>query len=297
MIVTGQNFMDGHGQVYTIDSIGTVTLLANVGGSGGLGITEGPVLTLGAFTPAPGRLLVSQEDLNLVSLVNPNGTTASFNTSFDVADLAVIPAQLCPLVSSGGTFFITDWANARILQYPASDFKPAGGVLLPVEFDTPGFSIYLVDNSGVPSVFDPNQIVGPGTLPIVHEASTFVACNAGTVCPLTPGFWKNHAYPSALTFPVSIGGISYSHADFVNILDNPGGGNAVHILGFQLLAALINTAAGASVPANVASTIAHAESLLNGINLLSGFVAPSSPLGQQMLADAGILSTFNASCQ
>jgi len=47
------------------------------------------------------------------------------------------------------------------------------------------------------------------------------------------------------------------------------------------------------VPANVAATIADAESLLNGINMVTGFVAPSSSLGQLMIADASVLNTFN----
>jgi len=114
-----------------------------------------------------------------------------------------------------------------------------------------------------------------------------------TVCPMSPGFWKHHPFPAALTFPVSIGGISYSAADFLAILNNPGGGNAVQILGFQLVAALLNAAAGATVPANVAKTIADAENLLTGINMLTDFVAPSSTLGGQMTADAAVLDTFN----
>jgi hypothetical protein len=127
----------------------------------------------------------------------------------------------------------------------------------------------------------------------------------GTACPMSPGFWKNHPFPAALTFPVTIGGIPYSSADFKNILNNPGGGNAVQILGFQLVAALANAANGATVPASIAVTIAHAEGLLSGPPSISmgstvtvppsplDFIAPSSTLGQQMVADAAVLDTFN----
>jgi hypothetical protein len=116
----------------------------------------------------------------------------------------------------------------------------------------------------------------------------------GTACPMSPGFWKNHPFPAALTFPVTIGGIPYSEKNFHDILNNPGGGNAVQILGFQLVAALANAANGATVPASIKSTIAHAEGLLSGINMATpDFVAPSSTLGQQMIADASVLDTFN----
>jgi hypothetical protein len=56
---------------------------------------------------------------------------------------------------------------------------------------------------------------------------------------------------------------------------------------------LLNVANNATVPANVAATIADAESLLTGHNMLTDFVAPSSSLGQQMIADASILDAFN----
>jgi hypothetical protein len=56
---------------------------------------------------------------------------------------------------------------------------------------------------------------------------------------------------------------------------------------------LLNAANGAAVPANIAATIAHAESLLTGINMVTGFVAPKSTLGGQMTADAAVLDTFN----
>ena len=294
MIVTGQDAADGHGEVYTVDSSGTPTKLADMAASVN-GITEGPQVTLSSFTPAPGKLLVTQEILNLVWIVNPDGTSSPLGTVHDVSGTNVIPTELCTLVPSNGTFFTTDDQNGRILKYNSTDVVPGSGVLLPVEFTIPGASIYFEDNSGALSLFDTSQVVGGGS-PIVHEGSTFVTCNAGTVCPLTPGYWKNHAFPTTMAFPVVIGGISYSKADFVTILNNPGGGNAVRILAFQLAAALLNIAHGATVPANIATTIADAENLLSGISMISGFVAPSSTLGQQMIADAAVIGAYNFSC-
>ncbi|PWT86496.1 MAG: hypothetical protein C5B58_01295 [Acidobacteria bacterium] len=292
MIVTGQNGGDGHGEVFKISSTGVATKLADLPP----GITEGPQVTLASFGPAPNRLLVTQEDSNAVWSIQPNGSRTLLGSAPDHPDAAgtnVIPANLCTLVGSSGAFFTTDWNNGRILKYAASDFTPAGGVLVPLEFTIPGKSIVLVDNSGTPSVFDPNQFVAGAPGQVVHEGSTFVTCNRGTSCPFSPGYWKHHTFPANMTFPVIIGGISYSAADLLDVLNNPGGGNAVQILGFQLAAALLNVANDATVPANVAAAIAQAQTLLNGINLLTGFVDPSSTLGQQMTGAASTLNTFN----
>jgi hypothetical protein len=292
MIVTGQNGGDGHGEVFTINSTGVAAKLADLPS----GITEGPQVTLANFAPAPNRLLVTQEDSNDVWVVQPNGSFSELGSTSDHPDGAgtnVIPANLCSLVGSSAVFFTTDWNNGRILKYSASDFTSVAGVLVPVEFTLPGKSIVLVNNAGVASVFDPNQFVPGGAGQVVHEGSTFVTCNRGTSCPFSPGYWKKHTFPPNMTFPVIIGGISYSAADLLNVLNNPGGGNAVQILGFQLAAALLNVANDATVPANVAAAIAQAQTLLNGINLLTGFVDPSSTLGQQMTGVASTLNTFN----
>jgi hypothetical protein len=292
LIVTGQDNVDGHGEVFTVDSAGNATKLVDLGGTNQSGITEGPQVTLATFAPAPSRLLVTQEFLNVVLVVNPDGSTRVLNNLSDIAGTNVIPANACTLVPANASYFVTDWAAGRILKYAAGDVPAGGGVLMPVEGTTPTASIYLENNSGAISIFDSNQFVA-GVGPIVHEGSTFVTCNAGTACPLSPGYWKKHAYPATMTFPVIIGGISYSKTDFNTILNNPGGGNAVQILGFQLAAALLNIANGANVPNNVASTIANAENLLSGISLLSGNVAPSSPLGQLMVSAASVLNTYN----
>jgi hypothetical protein len=114
-------------------------------------------------------------------------------------------------------------------------------------------------------------------------------------CPLTQGFWKNH--PNA--WPVSsltIGGVPYSKQTLIGILETPpSGGNAVLILGHQLIAALLNMDNGAIVPANVATAIAQANSLIASVpGGLNGFVDASSTLGQQMTALGDILDGFNS---
>ena len=180
LIVTGQNSNTGNGVVYTVDSSKNVSLLATLPA----GITEGPGVTSSAFTP-PNTLLVTQENANLVWQITPGGVATQFDPVHsypDIAGVDVIPTQLCSLGSSSA-FFTTNFAQNQILQYPASDFTPGGGVLFPVEFTVAGKSILLTDNTGTQTIFDPNG----GT--VVHEGSTFVSCTSLQGCTVTQGGW------------------------------------------------------------------------------------------------------------
>jgi hypothetical protein len=78
---------------------------------------------------------------------------------------------------------------------------------------------------------------------------------------------------------------------------NNNGGNAVAILGRQLVGALLNLAAGAKDNATADVAITTAESLLkaNNLNLLTSSVDPSSTLGQALLTQEGILDGYNSS--
>ncbi|WP_437754626.1 hypothetical protein [Sorangium sp. So ce1389] len=77
-----------------------------------------------------------------------------------------------------------------------------------------------------------NVVVGPPT-------------SDGDGCTLTQGYWKNHEE----SWPVSsltIGGVEYSQAELLELFGTAPKGDASLILGHQLIAALLNTASGAS---------------------------------------------------
>ena len=122
------------------------------------------------------------------------------------------------------------------------------------------------------------------------------AINVGgaTGCPATKGFWKNHGFPSTLSFPVTIGGISYSAQDFKTLLSIPTGGNAVLVMGSQLVAAIVSEAAGGEVNSSVLALIANAENLVNGINMTTAFVPSTSTLGKQMTLLSTALSNYDS---
>jgi hypothetical protein len=111
-------------------------------------------------------------------------------------------------------------------------------------------------------------------------------------CPLSQGYWKNHA----ATWPVNsltLVSQSYTKAELLAILNNSTQTDASMILARQLIAAKINLA-NSSEPAPVSATITHADGLLSGYDgKLPYKIKSSSVIGQAMTADAGVLESYN----
>jgi hypothetical protein len=138
-------------------------------------------------------------------------------------------------------------------------------------------------------------------------------------CVLTQGYWKNHPceWPSPFTpgangtavagqcaltpnpneqcacdavNTIPIGSILYSQCNLLCSLAQSGSGNALKILAHQLIAANLNVLSGATPPA---CDVAGANTLIDGTNILTGFVDPLSTTGQQMLAIEACLDLYN----
>ncbi len=91
--------------------------------------------------------------------------------------------------------------------------------------------------------------------------TTSVPCTAG--CTYTQGFWKNH--PAA--WPVNsltLGSVTYTKNDLLDILGTPVQGNGLVSLAHQLIAAKLNIANGADGSV-IASTIAAADALIGSL--------------------------------
>ena len=188
-----------------------------------------------------------------------------------------------------------DCVNGQMIPIPGA---PTGNWLVTGivtgEDTTSGAPLFCLDTemgTDFDCIVSPlNGIVSPGNgLPVPAELD----CPATTGgCPATIGFWKNkngkHPFPATIQADgLTIGGVLYSAADLHTILNNTGGGNAVTILGTQLVGALVNKAAGATDNPLADAAITDAENALssNGLNLLTSKVKPSSPsLGQELLA-------------
>jgi hypothetical protein len=97
-------------------------------------------------------------------------------------------------------------------------------------------------------------------------------------CTFTQGYWKNHAS----AWPVqslTLGTVTYTKAQLISILNTPVKGNGLISLSYQLIAAKLNAAGGASVPPDVASAIAAADALIGGLVVPpvgSGSLSPDS---------------------
>jgi len=125
---------------------------------------------------------------------------------------------------------------------------------------------------------------------------TLTCAPTATACPATIGFWKHHPFPSTVAGGLTIGGVLYSPSDLLTILNATGSGNAVAILGKQLVGALLNLEAGAVHNPLADAAITNAESLLlsNSLNLLTSVVKTSTVLGGQLTADASVLDSYNS---
>ncbi len=108
----------------------------------------------------------------------------------------------------------------------------------------------------------------------------------GRHCTFTIGYWKNH--PSA--WPVSsltLGSVSYSKAQLLQILGQPTVGNGLVSLAKQLIAAKLNLAMGAD-GSSILPTVAAADALIGALvvpPIGSGHLAPSGCSGLTQTLD------------
>jgi hypothetical protein len=144
------------------------------------------------------------------------------------------------------------------------------------------------------------------------EGFNIVVCGPARGCPATKGFWhKPENWTNAsvtvggitydgATHSMTIGGVTYSQADLLLFLPTgqpPKGGNGYIIGGSQLIAAVLNIAAGAQYSPSVIAAISTMNSLLTGIHMISGGTiigTPSDPLNSQLISLGGTLDNYNS---
>lgn len=115
-------------------------------------------------------------------------------------------------------------------------------------------------------------------------------------CTSTQGYWKNHAWDWS-SVSLDLGGVTYSHAQALAILQSPSNGDASLILAHQLIAAklniLVNGASSGSVSATVAAADAWLAANADADGTLPFGVSPASPAGSQATPLANVLDQFN----
>ena len=87
---------------------------------------------------------------------------------------------------------------------------------------------------------------------------------AGVDCVRTQGFWKNHPDDWPVD-ELDLGAVGYTQNELLDILNEPVRGNGLISVAYQLIAAKLNEAAGAPVPALIDQTIADADALIGGL--------------------------------
>lgn len=104
-------------------------------------------------------------------------------------------------------------------------------------------------------------------------------------CTFTQGYWKNRAEEWPV-LNLTLGTVNYNQAQLLSIFRRPVRGNGLVSLSHQLIAAKLNRANGATVPASVATAIAAADALIGGL------VVP--PVGSGSLSTASTSSLTSA---
>jgi hypothetical protein len=115
-------------------------------------------------------------------------------------------------------------------------------------------------------------------------------------CTLTQGYWKNHAEDWSET-DVTLGSVTYSHAQALALLQTPTGGDASLILAHQLIAARLNIQVGGTGIGAIADALTGADAWLTAHADADGTlpygVAANSAEGQEAVGYAATLDDFN----
>ena len=258
---------------------------------------------------------------------------------FEPESILFITPQVCTMTGTNFAYLVSGYAagaqidhspsnSGALLAYTEAQITPYIGKAL-VHFEgstSQAGSIYVFDPATkVFTLFSTPTPIPSATPPMYQlEGATTVACAPATGCPATQGYWKHHAFPSKMFVNghVVIGGVSYTAAELVDILNTPPkGGDASLILMHQLIAALANEAAGAQhvgvieMGVSVDLAIAQAESLLmsglpqagfpgsnpagvvfpiNLNNSTGTFVQAGTTLGGYFTDLAGVLDAYNS---
>jgi hypothetical protein len=119
-------------------------------------------------------------------------------------------------------------------------------------------------------------------------ANTPTSTPSGGGCTLTQGYWKQHPQNWPVD-EITIGGVTYSKSQALEIFKTPTRGDATYILAVQLIAAKLNILNGADGSA-VTSTISAADAWLVSNPLGSHPTGPARQVGINL---AGILDNYN----
>ena len=205
------------------------------------GITDLLALRI-ASTASPLTVVVHQTETVLVT----NRPVADAGPDQIVASTGSLGAAVV-LEGTASTSPVRFYWEGPFLEDGGVSFEASPIVTLPVGVH----ELQLVVDNGIVSSL-------PDTVKIqVTQSATFP-------CVYKMGYWKN----TPEDWPVSslfVGNNLYDSTQLLDILDQQSKGNGAIILAYQLIAAKLNEANGAAVPAEIQDTINVADELLTSI--------------------------------
>lgn len=215
--------------------------------------------TAGVYTLHPFASLA----INSTTTINTGGLDWGFyvNNNFNVAAGGCVPPDTDCSDAEGG------FGAAQFQQFALFLNSATNTYLVGLEDN----KLELFPNNGTTFLdSDYNDYMFSVTATILAEG-----------CTLTQGYWKTHASGKKDAWPVqtlTIGGILYTKAELVAIMEAPTAGNGVMSLVQQLIAAKLNVLNGASNAA-IAQAIIDADTMIDGAGgkIVPPYTAPTSP--------------------
>jgi hypothetical protein len=221
-----------------------------------------------------------------------------------------IVAQLQPAGSLIDGYLLSDIGAQAGNAIVGFEYSP--GPLTTFGFSTPQTLNTFGDDMEVMTPGTPPTFTSFGNVPNQLEGFNTVACGPATGCPATKGFWHKPGnwtnasvvvggitYDGA-THSMTIGGVTYTQTQLLLFLPTgqpPAGGNGFIIGGSQLIAAVLNIAAGAQYSSSVTDAISSFDTDVMGIHMISGGAIigpPSNPLNSQLVNLGGVLDNYNS---
>ena len=188
------------------------------------------------------------------------------------------------------TGFTIEWET--LADYDTSEWNPANASFCSAEFrgQIPDCSMYILDaGESVTVVIGDDHLFDNGCV-TSQCAGRPLLCNTGYVfhvratggsefsdtiscatqpcvppsnCTYTQGYWKTHPNTWPVT-SLTLGSVSYTQSQLLQILNDPAQGNGLVTLAHQLIAAKLNIANG-SDPADAAQAIADADAMVGSL--------------------------------
>jgi len=114
--------------------------------------------------------------------------------------------------------------------------------------------------------------------------------------PLAPGHWANHPAEWPVT-SLTLGAQNYQRDELLALLRAKVAGDPSLVLAQELIATLLNLAAGAD-PVSILAIVGDAQAVLSPFNgKLPYAVRASSPSGRRLMGDGQLLKAYNAGTQ